>query len=88
MLSGKCWNKIIIQIFWMWYDSTVETKPITNAVELLKFLSLNRDYIVLYVSHCHSWKVKKFSQQVSAGDSGWDVFSLCYKVDGPIGTVM
>ncbi|XP_028405676.1 gamma-tubulin complex component 3 homolog isoform X1 [Dendronephthya gigantea] len=25
--------------------------------------------------------------EVSVGDSGWDVFSLCYKVDGPIGTV-
>lgn len=35
----------------------------------------------------HLWKVSLVFAQVSPGDTGWDVFSLDYHVDGPIATV-
>ena len=45
-----------------------------------------RKYVIFLLYFCCAFDIIMLFQ-VSPGDTGWDVFSLDYHVDGPISTV-
>uniref|UniRef100_A0A2I3T4A8 Tubulin gamma complex component 3 n=1 Tax=Pan troglodytes TaxID=9598 RepID=A0A2I3T4A8_PANTR len=63
---------------------------LNKKYSLLDHMQAMRRYLLLEVNkkmHSELKKLKVLQLRVSPGDTGWDVFSLDYHVDGPIATV-
>lgn len=52
-----------------------------------RMVVFGRFVVVLFQNCCSFNSLIIFFPKVSPGDTGWDVFSLDYHVDGPISTV-